>query len=61
MTHIITQAELETMSEAELYALYIQILNDLAKLHRSVPRCPLALASLERVRWELLRRQMRRL
>ncbi len=58
MTKLITHEDLEHFTDAELYVEYIHLLNDMARLHRSVPKCPVKLANIATVRHELLRRKM---
>ena len=59
MTTLITQQELEHLSEMELRAKFAQILGDLARRGKSAQECPLAMASLENIRRTLLRKQAR--
>ena len=61
MTTLITQQELEHLSEMELRAKYSQILSDLARRGKSAQECPLATASLENIRRTLLRKRSRAL
>lgn len=59
MTTLITQQELEHLSEAELRAKFSQILDDLARRGKSAQECPLVMASLETIRRTLLRKRSR--
>ena len=57
MSYIITQAELEHMSIAQLKALYHGILADLAQRGLSAHQCPLTMITLENIRTVLRRKQ----
>ncbi len=58
MTNLITLEDLEYFTDAELYVEYIRLLNDMARMHRSVPKCPVKSANVDLIRHELLRRKM---
>ena len=58
MTTLITQSELEHLSEPELRSKFSQILNDLARSKKTAAECPLAMASLENIQTALRRRRM---
>lgn len=57
MTTLITQHELEHLSEEELRALFTRILDDLARRGLTAQECPLAMVSLENIRRALLRKR----
>ena len=59
MTTLITQHELEHLSEAELRAKFTQILDELSRRGLTAQECPLAMASLENIRRTLLRKRSR--
>ena len=57
MTQLITQAELEHLSEPELRLKYTQILNDLARQQQSALDCPLIMATLRNIQEVIVRRR----
>ena len=58
MTIIITQEELEHLTETELRSKYQWILNELARQQMTAQECPLARISLQNIRSVLNRRRM---
>lgn len=56
MPYIITQAELEHLSDAELRHKFNAILSDLARRNMTAAQCPLATATLNNIRYILARR-----
>ncbi len=57
MSYIITQAELEHLTETELRALYQQILVDAVRLDRNLNDCPLLKITLQNILIALVRKQ----
>lgn len=57
MSYIITQAELEHLSEAELRAMYHGILADLASRNLNIDDCPLAKITLQNILRVLARKR----
>ena len=60
MTQLITQPELEHLSEPELRLKYSQILNDLARQQKSALDCPLTMATLRNIQAVITRRKAQR-
>lgn len=60
MACLITQAELEHLSDAELRHKFNAVLADLASRNMTAADCPLTSATLENIRYVLLRRKARR-
>ena len=60
MAYLITQAELEHLSDMELRQKFNAILADLASRNLAAADCPLATATLENIRSVLQRRMARR-
>lgn len=57
MAYIITLAELEHLSEAELHHKFHAILNDLARRNLAATDCPLATVTLENIRRAMQRKK----
>lgn len=57
MSYIITQAELEHLTETELRSLYHRILSDLTIRNLTIDDCPLAKITLQNILRVLARKQ----
>ncbi len=57
MAYIITLAELDHLSEAELHQKFHAILNDLARRNMAAADCPLATVTLENIRRAMQRKK----
>ena len=60
MTQLITQSELEHLSEPELRSKYCAVLNDLNRQHQDLQDWPLTMVTLQNIQYSIARRRAMR-